>query len=364
MKSTPRSWSTPSGDGRGLPERSSLRRAIPKLVALFAIATAYPWAAAAQEAPGAADPLPPAEREEVGVWSVLLENDVFYNVDRHYTNGVRLSYTTPAGEVPGAVRRALVRTGLFPEGGRWRAIYSLGQSIYTPRDITDPDPGPTDRPYAGWLYGALGVVAEQGIERTLVELSLGIVGPASLAEQAQESVHRVLNADDPQGWDEQLANEPAVLLTLQRSWRIYEGDYAGFELDVTPQGTLALGNVFTSVGGGAVIRLGRNMPDDHGPPRIRPANAGSPYFETDGFGWYGFAGLEARGVAQNIFLDGNSFQDSPGVDRNPFVGDLQVGLMFAWENMRFGYTHVLRTDEFENQEGSDLYGGLSLSVRF
>jgi hypothetical protein len=277
---------------------------------------------------------------------------------------VRVSYATPQGQVPGAIRRALTRTGLFPEGGEWRAIYTAGQSIYTPRDITDPDPDPNDRPYAGWLYGSMGVVAQSGIERTLVELSLGVVGPASLAEQTQTFVHEVIGADEPQAWDTQLDNEPALLLAFERAWRLVETEYAGIEFDATPQGKAALGNVFTFAAGGATFRLGHNMPEDYGPPQIRPATAGSAYFRQDGFGWYAFAGLEARGVAQNIFLDGNTFQDSRSVDRNPFVGDLQFGLVVAWEDVRLAYTHVLRTREFENQDEADLYGGISLSVRF
>ncbi|NJN06327.1 MAG: DUF2219 family protein, partial [Rhodobacteraceae bacterium] len=36
--------------------------------------------------------------------------------------------------------------------GARRIGFTVGQEIYTPANLTDPAPIPTDRPYAGWLY--------------------------------------------------------------------------------------------------------------------------------------------------------------------------------------------------------------------
>jgi len=44
-----------------------------------------------------------------------------------------------------------------------------------------------------------------------------------------------------------------------------------------------------------------------------------------GRGGYVFAGVEGRAVARDIFLDGNTFQKSPSVDKEPLVGELAVG---------------------------------------
>src|SRR3546814_17784538 len=98
-------------------------------------------------------------------------------------------------------------------------------------------------------------------------------------------------------------------------------------VDVTPHLGAALGNVYTYGAGGLTLRFGEDLPDDYGPPRIRPALPGSDYFRpTDDFGWYFFAGAEGRIVARNIFLDGNTFKDSHSVDKRPLVADLQAGL--------------------------------------
>jgi hypothetical protein len=52
------------------------------------------------------------------------------------------------------------------------------------------------------------------------------------------------------------------------------------------------------------------------------------------------------------------------VDREPLVGDLQFGLVLTWHNVRLGYTHVMRTREFETQDESDNFGAVGLSIRY
>src|SRR3546814_12873912 len=89
----------------------------------------------------------------------------------------------------------------------------------------------------------------------------------------------------------------------------------------------ALGNVYTYGAGGVTLRLGEDLPSDYGPPRLRPALPGSDYFRpSDWFGWYLFVGAEGRLMVRNIFLDGNTFEDSHSADKYPLVFDLQAGI--------------------------------------
>ena len=74
--------------------------------------------------------------------------------------------------------------------------------------------------------------------------------------------------------------------------------------------------------------------------------------------------LEGRAVAHNIFLDGNTFGNSPSVDKKLLVGDLQFGVAVTFSNMRVAYTHVLATEEFHGQGRGDAYGSFSFSFRF
>jgi len=307
-----------------------------------------------------------ADEPERGTLSVVFENDLFYDSDRHYTNGVRASWLSGPDDTPAWALRAARWLPLFPESGTVRTGYSLGQNMYTPSDITLEDPPLGERPYAGWLYGSVGLISESGGRLDMLDLTVGVVGPASLAEHTQKFVHDVTGADEPRGWDTQLKNEPGVVLTYQRSWRGYvTQSVSGFGFDVTPHAGAALGNVYTYADAGLTMRFGKDLPLDYGPPRIQPSLPGSGFFiPTDDFGWYLFAGVEGRAVARNIFLDGNTFTDSRSVDKEPLVGDVQLGIAVSWRDLRLSYTHVFRTREYEGEADRSEFGAMSLSLRF
>lgn len=316
--------------------------------------------------------------------NVQVENDLFGSgEDRNYTNGLRASCLSADNDVPAWLKSAVDRVPWFVEGGDLRTGYSIGQNIYTPEDITVSGLLVDDRPYAGWLYAGVGLTADTGQRLDTIELELGVVGPYSLAEDVQKQWHEWIGAGQPQGWDNQLRNEPGVVLFYERKWRETCGldiprlltaaapdrlcsyNLAGLGADAMPHVGLALGNVFTHAAAGLTLRFGQDLPSDYGPPRIRPTQAGSGFFEpTQDLSWYLFAGIEGRAVARNIFLDGNTVADSHSVDKKPLVGDLQLGLAMTYGRTRVSYTYIFRTKEFDGQDQADQFGSFNLSVRF
>ena len=328
-------------------------------LATFAIA----WLAAL----GAASPAFGEERSGTGVLTLVVENDNFYGkTDGYYTSGIALVWVPTGDRAPDWALRFARRLPWFPDGGQVRHGYAFGQNIYTPLDITLADPPLDERPYAGWLYGTIGLSIEKGRQFDQLALTLGVVGPASLAEETQKFGHDLTDSPEPQGWATQLGNEPGIMLTYQRSWRAAAAaTVAGLDLDLTPHFGGAVGNVYTYANGGMTLRIGRRLGLDYGPPRIQPGISGAAFFAPrDRFTWYFFAGAEARAVARNIFLDGNTFRDSRSVDTEPLVGDLQWGVTLAWRDLRLSYTHVRRSREFETQLESDEFGSFSLSMAF
>lgn len=304
--------------------------------------------------------------ERGGTLSFVYENDTFYNRDSHYTNGVRLSWIPGSSDTPGWALDIAKAIPWFPRHGQVLHGYSLGQNMYTPSDITLENPPEDERPYAGWLYGTIGLGVETGRQLDQVALTVGMVGPASLAEHTQKMVHKLVNSEDPKGWDTQLRNEPGLMIGWQRNWRALAAhSFLGNQLDFTPHLGVTLGNIYTYANSGLTMRYGDNLPLDYGPPRIQPGMAGTSSFVSGpGIGWYLFAGVEGRAMARNIFLDGNSFRDSRSVDKKLLVGDLQFGAVLLWHKVRLSYTHVLRTREFYTQERGDDFGSLTLSLQF
>ena len=307
-----------------------------------------------------------ADEPKSGVWSMVIENDLFYGSDQSYTSGVAFAWVPspkPAPDWAVGIARSLP---WFPDAGEVRHGYVLGQNMYTPRDITLVNPPLDDRPYAGWLYGTIGLGVETSQLSDQVLLTVGIVGPASLAEQSQKAIHKITGSTEPMGWDTQLRNEPGIVLTYQRRWRgLASGKLFGLEYDVIPHAGGALGNVYTYANAGFAMRYGKRLSSDLGPLRIWPSPPGSGFFvPSDTFSWYLFAAVDGRAVARNIFLDGNSFRDSRSVDKEHLVGDLQWGLEMTWQGVRLSYTHIRRTREFKTQGQSAEFGAFNVSVTF
>ena len=298
--------------------------------------------------------------------SFIYENDIFNRSDGHYTNGVRVSWVPSSADTPEWALSIARVIPWFPADGEVRHGYSIGQSMFTSDDITQKNPPEDSRPYAGWLYANIGLAVETGQLLDQLILTLGIVGPASLADKTQRLVHEMVGSDEPQGWGYQLRNEPGVMVSWQRSWRaLAVQPLVGRQLDLTPYVGISLGNVYTGSGIGFFLRYGSNLPLDYGPPRIQPGGVGtSSYVPTSQIGWYLFGGVEGRAVARNIFLDGNSFRSSRSVDKKYLVGDVQAGGVLVWNRLRLSYTHVWRTREFKTQESRDTFGSVAMSILF
>lgn len=311
-----------------------------------------------------------------GTWTITAENDRIARTDRHYTHGTRIAWVsdkTTGG--PDFVRDTLGFLYPMAEVRGGRIGFALGQSIFTPEDTSATALVTNDRPYAGWLYGAMSIYAENDWRTdddlrytTLdsVELNLGLVGPQSYADEVQNGFHDLIGVSRSNGWDHQLSNEPAVALFFERKWRPEPMSVSqGLEFDAIPHLGGSLGNVFTLLNGGVTLRLGQGLDTDFGPPQIRPAFSGPGAVKPDtDFAWYLFAGAQGSAVARNIFLDGNTFADSHSVEKEPFTGDIQVGAAVVLKDIRLSATHVYRTREFKGQRRADRFGVVSLSYNF
>ena len=307
-----------------------------------------------------------ADGTEKGAFSILFENDIFYNSDHDYTNGVELAYTTAPQDTPDWAISTARMLPFFNQSGDVRTRYAIGQEIFTPHNLKLKNPPPTDRPYAGFLYGAFGLVDDDGRNLDQLQVQLGVIGPASLAEDSQKWIHGIIHGQDPQGWSTQLRDEPGLVIQYERSMKLIPPQSViGLVFDVEPHYGIAIGNVYDYVNAGGMARLGINLPKDYGPLRIDPSLPGSGYYEpTADIGAYIFAGVDGRAIARNLFLDGNSFQQSRSVDKMNLVGDIQLGAAVVFRSFQLSFTHVFRSREYKTQKADDQFGAVDLSFRF
>jgi len=312
---------------------------------------------------------------------LTIENDFVAGTDRNYTQGLQFSVNTagldgfadprladwllhvnrtlrllrPATPDPCTVS---ARQGVF-----------LGQQIYTPVDWQATAVLKEQRPYAAWLYGGVNFSVRERLRLQRVAVSIGVVGPAALGEQAQNVVHERGGWAKFRGWDNQLSNEPTLQLLWERKRKWRQASSArGWGSDLIAHGGVSLGNVATYLNGGAELRYGWHLPDDFGSALLRPGadngaprNDGNSGAQSGRRGGHLFAAVDGRWVLRDIFLDGNTFSASHRVDKEPLVADLALGAALEVGELALSYTQIWRTREFATQSRAQVYGSLSLS---
>jgi hypothetical protein len=324
--------------------------------AIVAAALITPFAAKA------ADPL----NDPDSIYTIQIENDAFSipATDRYYTSGERLGYVTPTGALPGPL--AALGHGVFGDGAQ-RLELDLQQVIYTPVDTQAYDPNPDDRPYAGQLALHGTIIQDTDTTRSLLQASLGIVGPASLAQPVQNGFHSIIGDTSAKGWHYQLKNEPTLDFFGGRIWRY---DLASFDdgtvgLQILPQVTGQVGNTEIFALGGAILRIGSGLDSDYGPAVIEPAmNGTDAYTPTQPLVWYIFGGALGRLVAHDMLVQGNDFTSSRGVTLTPYQGDLEAGIAIIAFGVRISATEVFESPEFHHEAPAFQYGSIAVSARF
>jgi hypothetical protein len=272
--------------------------------------------------------------------------------DEAYTQGVRLT--------------ARWRTGADDDGESQMGVV-VGQEIYTPRDLrtTDLSALRHDRPYAGWLYGALllrGVEGAPGLrlgadragdgEGILeVELAVGVTGPQSEAGALQSWFHGLMaqggfmpKGREPAGWSVYQVTNQVTLDTAVR-YRLDALQAAGWlggftrgtgsllAVRVSPRAGLRIGTTLDLASLGVEVRTGLLASRGGPAPRLP-------------FELWAFGGADGRYVAYDGFVEGPlRFGATTDVARVPWVGSLEAGA-----GLRLGPFEITYRQSWESQD--------------
>ncbi len=320
---------------------------------------------------------------ESATWRFEYDNDVFFNKDNKISSGWSLQKQSAVAsswetldDVPSFVRRwGKQLPTLTKEGLVYRSGIAIGQVIQTPDDLSDHDLIKDDVPYAGALTVQATWYAFNDDEFRGFEITVGVAGPLSLAEQTQKNIHKLIGSPDPKGWDHQLKTEPLINLNYMRKKKIMRvGNAAGISFDTAINGNVGLGNLFTQASMALEMRFGQNMPRGfvyvpdpiglsmHYKATLKPANPHKSSF---------YASLVLRGsaFAHNLFLDGNSFRNSHSVDKEPLVGMVIAGLHYEQKNWGIHASLMESSDDvdahkYPTAEGRERLGTVDIEWRF
>ncbi len=310
-------------------------------------------------------------------FTLYWENDAFTGTDRNYTNGFKLTWAkayTLEREASGGLTKWMIDHLPFindPQAQRGTSI-SIGQNIYTPEDTQTSELIESDRPYAGFSYIGFGFVSQKGRRRDVWEIDTGIVGPLSQGKTVQDFVHDKLDFDRADGWDNQLNNEIALEAICESKWRLWRTpQWNGIGFDLIPHLGGRIGNVAMYANTGFEVRFGWYVPRDFGSCPIRPGcdvgdtNKGVAHeYSQSKYGVHWFASVDGRFVLRDIFLDGNTFRESHGVEKEPFVADLMAGIAMRFGSLQISYANILRTREFKEQKKNHNFGAVHMTYTF
>jgi len=324
--------------------------------------------------------VPAAEAEEQSrsprsTVALTLENDVFTGSDNNYSNGLGLTYQSAEFREyeEGSFHRDWVEFWSFlphigDENCQVHAAWTLGQEIYTPDDLHAAPPAADDQPYAGVLFLDSTLYARTRKVTHAWNLRLGLVGPASMAEETQEAVHRAIGSAIPQGWGAQLENEALVNVDYTVGYELYAHELSdATQLRFVPMVGAALGNYFTGASVAAYTELGWHLPPSIGLLSIR--RGVDPFVDVESgdlrpWSLSTYVGAGGFAVGHYLPLDGTLTRDGPSVDSEPFVGFVSVGLTLRLSEFTLSYLLTTFGDAFETQRENTDYGTLSLAWNF
>jgi hypothetical protein len=245
--------------------------------------------------------------------------------DDNYTQGIRVSVDLAH---PWAFYAHLLTSA--PSCGSAKAVddepcatqrIGFGQEIYTPTRYP-VNPGPGQRPYAGWLYGDIETSTASGARWRALSTDVGIIGPPSLAGWVQNTFHEItgLGPQEP-GWRHQLGTQPGIVVRYAERYLLLESTLPhGVSFELAPDWNASAGNVRTGTSVGARARLGLHAETPWGDTTARKFDA------------YIVVGAHEDWVLHNIFLQGIR------VPALPFTSSYDIGPAVRL----FGYTMELR----------------------
>jgi hypothetical protein len=266
---------------------------------------------------------------------VMWANDVFFQTDRYYTNGLEFEYFSQSFEHFGVAKL------LLDPGSESGPLYSLTLShdIFTPKNVLG-DPEQSDRPYAGVLMFGLKAVHFSTSKnfRFTSEIQAGLLGEMAGGRFVQNGIHVLLPASEPiPGWSYQIDHDLCAQynigiekLLLKQKW---------FEADLLAKARMGL--PYTDFSGGARIRAGKAV----------NYYAANEFLNLSNSQFYLFAEANLRTVFYDATLQGGAFNSKNPhtiINTNPFVGDIKFGTVIKYKSFTTELGAQMLSPKFED----------------
>jgi hypothetical protein len=283
---------------------------------------------------------------EIGL---LSDNDLYTSskFDMYYTNGLEVFY----------------RFGLKVENNHLEKKsneFSIGQYLYTPRFIDNPDPAIMDRPYAGYLFAKFGqnrFYKNQSVLKT--DFKIGYVGPNAFGSETQSSFHKLVGYKAALGWEYQIKNALALQTHFLFSKKILT-THSSEKIDFHWKSEAQLGTIFTGMTTGIAARFALK-------PLVSVAN--SNFYDGGALGsrqseFYFYIAPSINYQLYDATIQGSLFSNNSPITFNlvPFRFNTEAGFKYKKKNLNLSYVFVYRGKELYSSTSSGyFYGSIGLS---
>ncbi len=311
-------------------------------------------------------------------YSFIFYNDFIAGTDRHFTNGISLSwidnhlrdYDINSSNFYTRFMLSALTELPFVEVDSTKdydAGISISQIMITPSDTSISSPQYDDLPYAGYLACSFYIFKWDANSFNEFRLDIGVVGEESGAESVQKGFHKLIGNTEPKGWDTQLGTR-YIANTLFRYGEITwaKNNFHTLDMDWFNQSGFEVGNFSTDIFAGTMFRVGQNY--------IKNFNVHYPYLREEasllqlekkhkGFGWAFSAGINTQLLAYSYILD-EAKKEGYDTDKNLFNGSIYSGFDLYYNAHKLTFLYQSQSPYTQEQKDVDIFGGFVYSYQF
>jgi len=284
------------------------------------------------------------------------DNDsyLFVGQDKYYTNGLFFNYShaTEQSKLSASLAKRI-----------WRL--EVGQRMYNPQSASIELDEIVDRPFAAYLYGGGSIdwffKNENSIKATA---QLGVIGPAAKGKPFQEFIHNTFGFYKVAGWENQVKNELSCNTSFEFTHLLHRNKEK--KVDVSLVSYANLGNTFSGVGIGGMLRIGRFNPlYSSAIHHATIANNGALKmgYKSE---FFFFTKPMLNYVAYDASIQGRLFthnQDPVTYGVKPIVYSQDFGLMYTPARWTFSYTMTFKSKEVRSRAKTDQYASFNVGYR-
>lgn len=289
-----------------------------------------------------------SKTQEIGF---VTDNDLYTSSknDKYYTNGLELFYRFLSKNNNEKVNKKITE-------------FRIGQYIYNPHTINAEDIASNDRPFAGYLFAAVGRNIFYQNESVLkADFQLGFVGKNSFGEEMQEQFHNFFQYRAVHGWQHQIQNALAIQTHLLYSMKLFpKKDYN--YIDFNFQSEANLGTIFTGVKTGVMTRIGFKKLVPIYDSNLHGASMSKNVVQQSEFYFYAIPSINCQ--IYDATIQGSLFNDNSPVTYNlrPLRFNAEAGLKYRKNSLNLSYAFIYRSKEIKNDVNTGyFYGSIQVS---